>query len=205
MNSFIDNSDTSLYSQQPQLISVSSTKTDKVKIGFIYDIPKTDSITSQQIKEIFESENLEVRIQLIKNDNKPFFTARVKFTNAQHFETAVTKLRYFQINGKMCRLLGFEPHLAKTIQTSLDMSSSNYGKSQSSSMSRYQDLSSIPDNSFSDCNIFVKCIDKSLNAKDLYSLFEKYGEVKSAKLSLNTNHTSRGYGFVWFSDQKYAK
>lgn len=116
-------------------------------------------------------------------------------------------LRYFEVRGKMCRLLGFEPHLAKGgVNSSVsDLNSSKYNASAISSMSKYSEMMSLPDNSFSDCNLFVKCIDKSLNSKDLYEIFKKFGEVKSAKVSIHPDHTSKGYGFVWFLEESSAK
>jgi RNA recognition motif-containing protein len=61
----------------------------------------------------------------------------------------------------------------------------------------------LPDNCFADCNLFVKNIDLSFDAQDLYNIFVKYGIVKSAKLSLiPSSHVSRGYGFVWFATEE---
>ena len=62
-----------------------------------------------------------------------------------------------------------------------------------------------PDNSFMECNLFVKDIDESLDSSDLYKIFSKYGEIKSAKVSLHPDHKSKGYGFIWFADEKSCK
>lgn len=42
-----------------------------------------------------------------------------------------------------------------------------------------------PDNSFEEVNLFVKGFDKEWNFGELSSYFSKYGEIKSAKISLN--------------------
>jgi polyadenylate-binding protein len=40
--------------------------------------------------------------------------------------------------------------------------------------------------------------------KDLEEHFSKHGDIKSLKISLNQDHTSRGYGFVCFKDEGAA-
>lgn len=40
--------------------------------------------------------------------------------------------------------------------------------------------------------------------KDLEENFSKHGDIKSLKISLNSDHTSRGYGFVCFKDEASA-
>ena len=53
-------------------------------------------------------------------------------------------------------------------------------------------------------NIFVKLTDKTKDttSEDLEKYFsEHHGPVKSAKLSINPDSTSRGYGFVCFEKQ----
>ena len=63
----------------------------------------------------------------------------------------------------------------------------------------------MPDNTTSVVNLFVKKIDKSWNTQDLHDIFKEYGEIRSAKVSLNPqNHKSRGYGFVWFKEPESA-
>ena len=63
----------------------------------------------------------------------------------------------------------------------------------------------LPDNSFSECNLFVKGLDKCLDSQDFFNMFRDYGIIKSAKLSLHADsHTSKGYGFVWFGQEKAA-
>ena len=60
----------------------------------------------------------------------------------------------------------------------------------------------LPDNSITDCNLFVKGLDTCFDSQDLYDMFKKYGEIKSAKLSLVPDtHQSKGYGFIWFNSE----
>jgi polyadenylate-binding protein len=46
---------------------------------------------------------------------------------------------------------------------------------------------------------------KDLTAKQLHEEFSKFGEIKSLKISLNPDHTSRRYGFVCFTSPEAAQ
>lgn len=56
----------------------------------------------------------------------------------------------------------------------------------------------------SKASLFVKGLDKAWTHKDLYDFFKTFGEISSAKVSLNENHLSRGYGFVQFTREEFA-
>lgn len=45
-------------------------------------------------------------------------------------------------------------------------------------------------------SLFVKGINKAWTHKELYEFFKAFGDISSAKVSLDENHLSRGYGFV---------
>jgi RNA recognition motif-containing protein len=49
-----------------------------------------------------------------------------------------------------------------------------------------------------DHNIFVRRIPKEMTPSGLEEHFGRYGDIKSLKISLNSDHQSRGYGFVCF-------
>jgi RNA recognition motif-containing protein len=54
-------------------------------------------------------------------------------------------------------------------------------------------------------NVFVKGLDPNWTEKDLHKIFDIFGEIKSAKVSVNpTTSKSNGYGFVWFKDPSSA-
>ena len=93
------------------------------------------------------------------------------------FQTACKELRYFELApGKPSRALPYDNDL----------------------------LGSNPEK-IVDQNIFVRKIPKDLSPKELEEHFSQYGEVKSLKVSLNSDHTSRGYGFVCFQEETAAK
>ena len=56
-------------------------------------------------------------------------------------------------------------------------------------------------------NVFLKYVNKLLSASQIeQTLTDLTGEeIKSLKISLNSDHTSRGYGFALFSSQEAAK
>lgn len=49
-------------------------------------------------------------------------------------------------------------------------------------------------------NLFVRKLDKSMSSKDLDDSFKDLGEIKSAKVALDSSYKSKGYGFVCFQD-----
>jgi RNA recognition motif-containing protein len=62
------------------------------------------------------------------------------------------------------------------------------------------------DNSFEKSNIFVRGLDKTWSTQTLYEVFDMYGEIKSAKVSVNPlTGRSNGYGFIWFKTEAGAQ
>eukprot|EP00347_Sterkiella_histriomuscorum_P019448 403341592 len=62
-----------------------------------------------------------------------------------------------------------------------------------------------PDNSTAQVNLFLKNLPKTWGLNDVHDAFKDYGEIKSAKISLNPQtHESKGYGFIWFKDPQSA-
>ena len=55
-----------------------------------------------------------------------------------------------------------------------------------------------------DHNLFIRKISKQVDSKSLEEEFKKYGDIISCKVSINEDHTSRGYGFVCFRDPEAA-
>jgi len=50
----------------------------------------------------------------------------------------------------------------------------------------------------------VRRIPKEITPQALEEHFQRYGDIKSLKISLNSDHQSRGYGFVCFQDPTSA-
>lgn len=53
--------------------------------------------------------------------------------------------------------------------------------------------------------LFVKGFGKTWTHKDLHDKFSQFGEIVSAKVSLEDGHKGRGYGFVMFSRDEFAQ
>lgn len=78
-------------------------------------------------------------------------------------------MRYFEIDGKPCRALPFD-----------------------------KDLLGSNKNKLADHNVFIRKIPEEIKAPELEEKFKRYGDIKSLKISLNPDHSSRQYGFVCF-------
>lgn len=91
------------------------------------------------------------------------------------FTEACEKMRYFEIDGKQCRALPFDKQLL----------GSNKDKLQTH-------------------NLFVK-VPKALKHEELHKEFEKFGHIKSLKISLNDDYSSRGYGFICYQEESFAQ
>lgn len=98
----------------------------------------------------------------------------VSIKDPAQFEQACEKMRYFTINDKPCRALPFDRQLL----------GSNKEKLTSH-------------------NVFVK-LPKEIKHTDLQRLFEQSGKIKSLKVSLNPDYSSRGYGFICFQEEDGA-
>jgi len=85
-------------------------------------------------------------------------------------------MQYFEIDGKQCRGLKFDRQLLGTNREKLT------GQ-----------------------NVFVRDIPQNINSAALHQQMEKFGPIKSLKISLNEDHTSRGYGFVCFDSEDVAQ
>ncbi|EFA85409.1 hypothetical protein PPL_02412 [Heterostelium album PN500] len=64
--------------------------------------------------------------------------------------------------------------------------------------------SPVPD--VDECNVFVKFLPCEYTERDLFNLFQPYGDIVNTKVMINTKTgTSLGYGFVRFSDPAEAR
>ena len=84
-------------------------------------------------------------------------------------------MKFFKISEKPCRALQFDKQLLGVNKEKLAGS-----------------------------NVFIRSIPKNLQHDDLQKKFEAIGKIKSLKVSLNSDHSSRGYGFICFNDEATA-
>jgi len=115
--------------------------------------------------------------QIRRDLNRPFYSAIMTIPEDDKFALACKEMRYFELaNGKPSRALPFDNDL----------------------------LGSNPQK-IVDHNIFVRKIPKTLSPPQLEEHFSRYGDIKSLKISLSSDHQSRGYGFVCFQDPTSAQ
>jgi len=142
---------------------------------YLYDLPKAE-INSTKLAEAFETQAgvalVDGKPQIRRDITRPFYSGIVQIKDAQKFQDASEKMKYFTIDGKMCRALKFDKQLLGSNKEKL----ANH-------------------------NVFVKSIPKHWTHKELQAKFEKYGAIKSLKVSLNPDHSSRGYGFICFQEE----
>ena len=151
---------------------------DQHSLIYLYDLPK-DKMTCTKLAQTFKERagiilDANVKPQIKRDPTKPFFSAMVSIKDPKKFSEACEKMRYFEVDGKQCRALTYDKQLL----------GSNKDKLQSH-------------------NIFVK-VPKNLKHEDLHQMFETQGKIKSLKISLNPDYSSRGYGFICFQDESSA-
>jgi hypothetical protein len=139
---------------------------DKQNLIYLYDLPK-DSVDSKKIAEAFKARAgiaLKSRPQIRKDITRPFWTAIVTIPDDAQFKEACEKMKYFEIDGKQCRGLKFDRQLLGTNREKLTQQ-----------------------------NIFIRSIPPTVSNQQLHDNFEKFGGIKSLKISFNEDHSSRGY------------
>lgn len=117
---------------------------------------------------------LDSKPQIKRDLTRPFCSAMISIKDTKQFNEACEKMRYFEIDGKQCRALPFDKQL----------------------------LGSNKDKLLNH-NIFVK-VPKEMKHEDLHNLFDPVGKIKSLKISLNPDFSSRGYGFICFQEEQSA-
>jgi RNA recognition motif-containing protein len=148
-------------------------KFPETNIIYLYDLPHK-SYTSTQLAKVIKEQtgyNLEHMPQVRRDPGKPFYTAVIKIDNAEKFHEVASKLRFFTLEGKPCRALPYNSELLGSNVTRLNTQ-----------------------------NLFVRKIPKTEQSQSLEEHFKQYGDIISSKVSLNEDHSSRGYGFVCFKD-----
>jgi len=156
--------------------------TDIKNILYLYDLPK-DNITSVTIAQTIKDRTkyeIQDQPQIKRDMNKPFYTAMVRINDNDKFKDVARDMKYFEINGKQCRAL---PYLKEVTAAQRN----NVNKSN---------------------NLFIKNLDKSITSQQLDETFSKVlgaDVVVSAKVSINADYSSRGYGFVCLASPELAE
>jgi len=161
---------------------VSSAPPEKRNLIYLYDLPKAE-FTSARLAEILKNAGIELELkpQVRRDPTKPFYSCICCIKNDTQFKKAAEVLRYFEIEQKQCRGLPFDNTLLGT----------NLMKTNEQ------------------CSIFVRKIPKNMTNKELDNKFSDFDPtmkrpVKSLKISMDEDHTSRGYGFITYENPEDA-
>lgn len=145
---------------------------------YLYDLPKDHATSTLLATYLKNKTNIVLnRIPQIRRDiNRPFYSAIITIPEEEKFQLACKELRYFElVPGKPSRALPYDNDL----------------------------LGSNPQK-IVDHNIFVRKIPDTMTPLELEEFFTQFGSIKSLKISLNSDHSSRKYGFVCFQEPDSA-
>lgn len=148
---------------------------------YLYDLPK-DSSTSVKIHNTVKTltgYDLQDIPQIRRDLNKPFYTAMLRISDPASFIDIKKKMKYFKLDGNDCRSLPYLKEITAAYRT------------QNNSAN----------------NLFIKGLPKDLTTESLDSFIQNklLGDyIVSAKVSINSDRTSRGYGFVCFENSEKA-
>lgn len=144
---------------------------------YLYDLPKKE-LTSQKIATAFETQGqhtLSTKPQIRRDITRPFYSGIVQIKDAAQFNEVAEKMRYFKIGENWCRALKFDKQLLGSNKEKL----TNH-------------------------NVFIRSIPLTWSHWELHQKFLKYGPIKSLKVSINADGSSRGYGFICYQDEGSA-
>ena len=105
----------------------------------------------------------------------------------EHAQRALKEFRFPVIKGQTCRALPY--NLQSSFMGTVAHPSKLDAKSAAAEKKQ----------------IFVKNCPKSWTHQDLHKCFQDCGEIVSAKISINAEFQSRGYGFVEFTSAEAAR
>ena len=151
---------------------------------YLYDLPK-DQVSSIKIAEAFRKQCdgvIEQRPQIRRDFFRPFYSAIVNIPDQVLYKKACDEMRYFEIDGDepgkrfQCRALPFDNSLLGSNKEKLATN-----------------------------NVFYKAPEGvELNYKDLETKFSEFGKIKSLKISLNSDHSQKGFAYICFENQDGA-
>lgn len=148
---------------------------------YLADLPRNTSYLD--ISEFFESRVGSCLIAIKRPLFKNFYFAFVQFPKLEDAKKVLAEYRFPVIKGSTCRAIPY-----------------NYACSFGSSNATLPNASDDPEKA--SCQLFVKNLPKRWTHANLYTTFEPFGPINSAKVSIDAKFVSRGYGFVEFKNQE---
>lgn len=161
--------------------------TEKRNYLYLYDLPK-EVTTSTKIAETFKEQGIDIstdkKPQIARDLFRPFYSAIVHIEDDAKYKEAIAKMKYpvmqrDEQNGTStaCQV--------RSLKYDKDLRGENKAKVMS-------------------LNVFFKPPKGSdnLNYKYLHEYFEKYGPVRSTKISVNKDYSRRGMAFICFESEE---
>ena len=105
---------------------------------------------------------------------KQFYFAFVQFQSVEHARKVLDEVRYPEIKGVRCRALPYSRPTGGAVT----------GSGTEKKPTTFQ--------------LFVKGMPAAWTHQELYEAFKGFGSIVSAKVSVDGDFKSRGYGFVQF-------
>jgi hypothetical protein len=187
----------------------------RADLAFIYDIPRSCGFTSKELTEHLNTLGYLCEVQIANTKSEsvtPFLSARVKFECEAHYHLALMRHPEFTVRGgRTLRMVPFDPNFsrknASPILNPQEKSKKSSGQFNAASLPfKPGQLDLQAELNFQKSNVFVKGLDRTWTSEILLEIFDMYGDIKSAKVSVYpVTGKSKGYGFVCFTTEAAAK
>ena len=155
------------------------TEHKKSNILFVADLPK--DATYDDLSNFFK--NYHFQFATLNNSKVSNIWAQVYFED----DIWAKKARY-ELNGEILK-----PELSKNV------------KGKPIRICNYEGRGGGHKEKKINQSLLVKNIDTSITQKEFYNIFLKYGDIESAKLEYDENGVSKGYGYIYYSNEKEAE
>jgi polyadenylate-binding protein len=153
---------------------------------FVKNLDK--SVDEDKLKEIFGKYG-EIQNAVVMRDEKGSKGfAFVNFTDHEAANKAVEELNNIEINGKKIYVGRAQKKVERQAQLR-----EKFEKLKQERLTKYQGV-----------NVYVKNLDDTIDDDRLRQEFEKFGEITSAKIMRDEKGTSKGFGFVCFTQPEEA-
>jgi polyadenylate-binding protein len=152
-----------------------------------------DDMPDDKLKEMFSAFGDVTSVAVMRDDSgKSRGFGFVAYDDPQHAEAAVTGLNETEVAGQDPPKKLFVCRAQKRAERSSELRR-KYEELKSERMQRYQGV-----------NLYVKNLDDTIDDEKMRAQFDEYGPITSAKVMLDENNRSKGFGFVCFTDPEHA-
>ena len=151
----------------------------KSNILFVGDLPK--EITYEDLSTLFKDYHFQ--FASLNNSKLTNIWAQVVFEN----EEWANKARH-ELNGEI-----LIPKLSKDL------------KGKPIRICKFESKNSINQEKNINQSLLIKNIDNKMTQKEFYNIFLKFGDIESAKIEYDENGNSKGYGYIYYTNENDAE